>query len=81
VPATRLPSSGWGMTGLAERLRLAGGELDAGVRPDGTYLVHAWLPWSAPTEEHDPSGATTDGVGDGVDGGRGDDLDVVASRT
>ncbi|MBO0901141.1 two-component sensor histidine kinase [Cellulomonas sp. zg-ZUI22] len=71
VPTT-LPGSGWGLTGLAERLRLAGGELDAGVRPDGTVRVHAWLPWSGPTDEREPSGA----AGDGVDG----TLDVVASR-
>ncbi|MBO0901139.1 two-component sensor histidine kinase [Cellulomonas sp. zg-ZUI222] len=51
APATRLPSSGWGLTGLAERLRLTGGELDAGARADGTFTVRAWLPWAAAPEE------------------------------
>lgn len=45
-----LPSSGWGLTGLAERLRLTGGELDVERRPDGTFVVSAWLPWAATTE-------------------------------
>ncbi|UZN04227.1 sensor histidine kinase [Cellulomonas sp. S1-8] len=47
APATPLPTSGRGLTVLAERLRLAGGELDAQRRPDGTFAVHAWLPWAA----------------------------------
>ncbi|SFK19650.1 Signal transduction histidine kinase [Cellulomonas sp. KH9] len=51
APATRLPSSGWGLTGLAERLRLTGGELDAGARGDGTFAVRAWLPWAAAPED------------------------------
>lgn len=45
-----LPSSGWGLTGLAERLRLTGGELDVERRPDGVFVVNAWLPWAAATE-------------------------------
>ena len=45
-----LPSSGWGLTGLAERLRLTGGELDVERRPDGMFVVNAWLPWAASTE-------------------------------
>ncbi|KSW18314.1 hypothetical protein ATM99_17510 [Cellulomonas sp. B6] len=49
-PATPLPSSGWGLTGLAERLRLTGGELDVQRRADGTFAVQAWLPWAAGTE-------------------------------
>lgn len=49
-PATPLPTSGWGLTGLAERLRLTGGELDVRRHPDGTFAVEAWLPWAAGTE-------------------------------
>ncbi len=52
APPAPLPTSGWGLTGLAERLRLTGGELDAGRRADGTFIVQAWLPWAAPTEGH-----------------------------
>ncbi|THA81510.1 histidine kinase [Streptomyces sp. A0592] len=38
------PGGGQGLIGLAERARLAGGELTA--RPaDGGFRVHAWLPW------------------------------------
>lgn len=50
APRTPLPSSGWGLTGLAERLRLTGGELDVQRRTDGTFAVQAWLPWVAGTE-------------------------------
>ncbi|MEU8037942.1 histidine kinase [Streptosporangium sp. NPDC049078] len=38
-------AGGQGLIGLAERARLAGGELTAGPA-DGGFLVHAWLPWS-----------------------------------
>ncbi|WP_436762045.1 sensor histidine kinase [Streptosporangium sp. V21-05] len=37
---------GQGLVGLAERARLAGGELTAGPA-DGGFLVRAWLPWPA----------------------------------
>ena len=37
---------GQGLTGLAERARLAGGELTAGPT-DGGFRVSAWLPWPA----------------------------------
>lgn len=50
APAMPLPASGWGLTGLSERLRLTGGELDARRRPDGTFVVSAWLPWAAGAE-------------------------------
>lgn len=49
-PRVALPTSGWGLTGLAERLRLTGGGLDVQRRPEGTFTVHAWLPWAAGTE-------------------------------
>ncbi|ADG73731.1 integral membrane sensor signal transduction histidine kinase [Cellulomonas flavigena DSM 20109] len=50
APTTPLPSSGWGLTGLAERVRLTGGHLDAHLTPDGTFTVDAWLPWAAAPE-------------------------------
>ncbi len=53
VPAqptrSALPSSGWGLTGLAERLRLTGGGLDV-QHDDREFVVRAWLPWAAGTE-------------------------------
>lgn len=50
-PTTPLPTSGWGLTGLAERVRLTGGHLDAHHTPDGTFTVEAWLPWATTTTE------------------------------
>ncbi|MFE5488426.1 sensor histidine kinase [Streptomyces virginiae] len=38
------PGGGQGLVGLAERARLAGGELTA-LPADGGFRVHAWLPW------------------------------------
>jgi signal transduction histidine kinase len=38
------PTTGLGLIGLAERVRLAGGRLDAGPRPDGGWAVTAVLP-------------------------------------
>ena len=38
---------GVGLAGLAERAELAGGELDHGVGPDGSFVVEARLPWPA----------------------------------
>ena len=35
-----------GLTGLAERASLAGGELRHGPDRSGRYVVAAWLPWS-----------------------------------
>lgn len=37
------PSGGYGLTGMRERLELAGGRLDAGPSPDG-WMVHAEIP-------------------------------------
>ncbi|MFD5028032.1 sensor histidine kinase [Streptomyces sp. NPDC058373] len=48
APATttvRLPSSGFGLLGLLERVALAGGTLDHRPTPDGGYLLTARLPW------------------------------------
>lgn len=39
------PESGLGLTGLAERASLAGGELRHGPDRSGRYVVAAWLPW------------------------------------
>ncbi|HEY8481461.1 MAG TPA: histidine kinase [Spirillospora sp.] len=40
----RLPSSGFGLTGLAERVDALGGRLHAGPRPEGGWEVVALLP-------------------------------------
>ncbi|WP_374929219.1 sensor histidine kinase [Kytococcus sedentarius] len=37
-------SGGMGLTGMAERVALAGGQLEAGPQ-DGSFVVEAWLPW------------------------------------
>jgi signal transduction histidine kinase len=42
-----LPSSGLGLTGLAERVSLAGGHLEHGVDDHGTFTVRAWVPWTS----------------------------------
>ena len=41
------PTGGHGLTGLDERIRVLGGSLRAGPRPDGGYRVSAVLPLSA----------------------------------
>ncbi|WP_191271579.1 sensor histidine kinase [Nocardiopsis terrae] len=43
-PAHAPPRSGYGLTGLRERVVLAGGELSAGVCPDGGWRMRAILP-------------------------------------
>lgn len=40
-----LPSSGLGLVGLGERLRLAGGELIISDAQSGEFSMEAWLPW------------------------------------
>jgi signal transduction histidine kinase len=42
-------SSGHGLIGMRERVQLFGGELEAGPRPGGGFLVRARLPFEAPT--------------------------------
>lgn len=37
-----------GLAGMNERVALVGGTFQAGTTPDGTFVVHAWLPWRAP---------------------------------
>jgi signal transduction histidine kinase len=38
------PGGGFGLIGMAERVRLAGGTLDHGTSPVGEFRVRAWLP-------------------------------------
>ncbi|MBQ0881449.1 sensor histidine kinase [Streptomyces rochei] len=45
------PVSGFGLLGLAERINLAGGELNHHPTPDNGYLLAAQLPWPDPTHE------------------------------
>ncbi|MET8091984.1 histidine kinase [Micromonospora sp. NPDC005220] len=49
-PLPAPPSQGSGLLALAERVRLAGGTLDAGHRADGGFAVRAVLPATAPPE-------------------------------
>ncbi|MFI5806270.1 sensor histidine kinase [Streptomyces sp. NPDC051561] len=41
-----VPGSGQGLIGLTERATLAGGRLTHGPRPDGGFVITAWLPWA-----------------------------------
>jgi signal transduction histidine kinase len=47
-PSLNGSGTGTGLIGLTERVRLAGGEIDHGVAPDGQFLLRAQLPWSPP---------------------------------
>ena len=51
------PGTGLGLTGMRERVRLLGGRVSAGPRPDGGFEVTAELPFAA------LSGASDDGRG------------------
>ena len=42
--ASTLPGTGTGLIGLAERVTLAGGELESGVDPAGSFVLRARLP-------------------------------------
>ena len=46
-------ASGYGLVGLAERVKLVGGRLESGPRPAGGFRVHAVLP----TSGSEPAGA------------------------
>ena len=38
------PGTGYGHAGMRERVRLYGGRLESGPRPDGGYVVRAFVP-------------------------------------
>jgi signal transduction histidine kinase len=44
APGSPLPGAGTGLIGLAERVTLAGGELEHGVDPEGAFVLRARLP-------------------------------------
>ncbi|MEU7583784.1 sensor histidine kinase [Streptomyces sp. NPDC041068] len=43
----KVPGSGQGLIGLAERASLAGGRFDHRAGPDGGFHLEAWLPWAS----------------------------------
>jgi signal transduction histidine kinase len=47
APGDDTPTSGHGLVGMAERVSLLGGQLDAGSGPGGGFRVHARLPVAA----------------------------------
>jgi glucose-6-phosphate-specific signal transduction histidine kinase len=51
---SKVPEGGRGLLGLRERVLVYGGELDAGHRPGGGWLVRALIP-----QEQAPSAPTT----------------------
>jgi signal transduction histidine kinase len=42
---TKIPGSGTGLVGLAERVTLSGGHLVHGLDEQGDFRLRAWLPW------------------------------------
>jgi signal transduction histidine kinase len=42
---TKIPGSGTGLVGLAERVTLSGGNLVHGLDEHGDFRLRAWLPW------------------------------------
>jgi signal transduction histidine kinase len=44
-PGSGMPGAGTGLAGLRERVELAGGRLEHGPTPAGTFELRAWLPW------------------------------------
>jgi signal transduction histidine kinase len=47
APGERLPGAGTGLVGLAERVALAGGELEHGPDAAGDFVLRASLPWAS----------------------------------
>jgi signal transduction histidine kinase len=41
----KIPGTGAGLLGLAERATLSGGHLEHGLDDHGQFRLHAWLPW------------------------------------
>ncbi|MFE1168217.1 sensor histidine kinase [Nocardiopsis sp. NPDC058789] len=64
APAHAPPRSGFGLTGLRERVVLAGGELSSGVCPDGGWRLRAILPLGEDTAPE----PTTEVEEEGTDG-------------
>jgi signal transduction histidine kinase len=54
-PPMDLPSSGRGLLGLAERVRLAGGAIHSGHTDDGGWQIQASLPAAAPLKTGGPA--------------------------
>ena len=44
--ASKIPGSGTGLVGLAERAALTGGRVDHGFDRRGDFYLRAWLPWA-----------------------------------
>jgi len=42
---SKIPGTGTGLLGLAERAALSGGRLEHGLDEHGHFRLHAWLPW------------------------------------
>ena len=42
---SKIPGTGAGLLGLAERATLSGGHLEHGLDEHGDFRLHAWLPW------------------------------------
>ncbi|NGN62710.1 two-component sensor histidine kinase [Streptomyces sp. A7024] len=59
-------STGRGLTGLRERVELLGGSLDAGVRPEGGFQVHAVMPAVPDPAETGRRPAPDAGLGSGA---------------
>ncbi|MEU2238060.1 sensor histidine kinase [Streptomyces sp. NPDC018338] len=51
---TEAGGSGNGLAGMRERAAALGGTIEAGVRPDGGFRVHAVLPLNPPSPEESP---------------------------
>ncbi|MBH1936746.1 two-component sensor histidine kinase [Streptomyces sp. AV19] len=56
APSAVIPGAGQGLTGLAERARLAGGRLEHG-RTGGHFVLRARLPWPSPRRTPAPAPA------------------------
>ena len=53
-PSLNGRGTGTGLIGLAERVRLTGGEIDCGLAQDGQFRLRAQLPW--PVTSDTPAG-------------------------